>query len=198
MKNLPNKEQYEALQKYASNHGRTWKMDLNLAWSNGHDCNELNGHLLRQVRNQFGPNWLVKFTLRTYRLEQIQIVADHYIIAAIWADAPEGTHPKPTKETQREAFRQCEKFVADCGPLFDEAMARFDDGYGRHPDAGSAEAAFGHDFWLTRQGHGTGFWDRLELKENDLGRKLSNLCQNKWVEYEAYRGWFHLYKEWTK
>jgi len=28
------------------------------------------------------------------------------------------------------------------------------------------EAQAGHDFWLTRNGHGTGFWDRPEIYKN--------------------------------
>lgn len=198
MRNVPNPEQYKALQEYAAKHGRPWKSDLNAAWSSRTDTPPL----LQQVRNRFGPTWLKSFVLRTYRLEQISVVAKHYIIAAIWADAPEGTHPKATKESKVEAFRQCEKFVADCGPLFDEAMECFERGYGAHPDAGSAEAAFGHDYWLTRQGHGTGFWDRTELEiypvgeEGDsLGSRLTDLCKHKEAQYEFYNGWFHLYQD---
>ena len=32
----------------------------------------------------------------------------------------------------------------------------------------------GHDFWLTRNGHGVGFWDR---GYGDVGRKLSDACK---------------------
>jgi hypothetical protein len=35
----------------------------------------------------------------------------------------------------------------------------------------------GHDFWLTRNGHGTGFWDRYWSSEEefyDLGRRLTD------------------------
>lgn len=33
-------------------------------------------------------------------------------------------------------------------------------GFPESPDGDSAEAFAGHNFWLTRNGHGTGFWDR--------------------------------------
>ena len=33
--------------------------------------------------------------------------------------------------------------------------------------------AFGSDFWLTRVGHGAGFWDR---GEGEVGERLSALC----------------------
>ena len=104
--------------------------------------------------------------------EQIDIVAKHYIIAALWADCVEETHPQVPKKEAAAAREVCRKFIEQCeaaGGLFTQAMACFDDGYGKHPDAGSAEAAFGHDLWLTSQGHGVGFWDR---KRDGLPEKL--------------------------
>lgn len=35
------------------------------------------------------------------------------------------------------------------------------------------EAQAGHDFWLTRNGHGTGFWDRPEVYGKENARLLS-------------------------
>lgn len=59
----PNAEQLEALKTYASKHGRSWKQELLNDWLSGKDAHHPNGHLLRQVRNQFGPTWLNKFSL---------------------------------------------------------------------------------------------------------------------------------------
>lgn len=124
---------------------------------------------------------------------QIQEVADHYIKAAIWADAPEGTKPRATVATEREAFNICKRFIDRNLPLFNEAMERASNGYGAHPDAGSAEAAFGHDLWLTTRDHGVGFWCRDELESNDLGDRLSTACREFGEpSYEFYRGWFYL------
>ena len=36
---------------------------------------------------------------------------------------------------------------------------------------------FAHDFWLTCNGHGAGFWDRDELQYQNLGNQLTNLCE---------------------
>ncbi len=63
----PNAEQLRAVVDFASAHmgtGQTWKEDLLQAWRTGtddsfRDC----GHLLRQVRNNFGPKWLSTFKL---------------------------------------------------------------------------------------------------------------------------------------
>jgi hypothetical protein len=126
-------------------------------------------------------------------LGQIQTVAKHYLIAALWADCDEGTSPRVPVETRAIAFNICKAFIDANNELFNEAMARFSDGYGSHPDAGSAEAAFGHDLWLTTRRHGTGFWDRKELDRGDLGDRLTEACHafgepNYWF----YRGWFYL------
>lgn len=58
-KPLPNPAQLAALQRYANGHGRTWKSQLSQAWSLGRDECEPDGALLRQVRNVFGPGWLL-------------------------------------------------------------------------------------------------------------------------------------------
>ena len=75
---------------------------------------------------------------------QIQTVAKHYLIAALWADCDEGTSPRVPVKTGAIAFRICKAFIDANNDLFNEAMERAADGYGSHPDAGSAEAAFGH------------------------------------------------------
>jgi hypothetical protein len=39
------------------------------------------------------------------------------------------------------------------------------------------EGMAGHDFWLTRNGHGAGFWDRTPLEKGKLGDELTKLCK---------------------
>jgi hypothetical protein len=127
--------------------------------------------------------------------KQIETIAEHYLIAAIWADKPDEYkgEVKPTKKAKAKALKDCAAFVELCGPLFDQAMSRWEDGYGRHPDAGSAEAAFGHDFWLTRQRHGVGYWDRKELDADELGDQLTARAHEFGECYpDFYRGWLNL------
>lgn len=59
----PNEEQLAALRRFARRHGQRWKHALRLAWETGRDENLHDGALLRQVRNQFGPAWLLKTKL---------------------------------------------------------------------------------------------------------------------------------------
>ena len=55
------------------------------------------------------------------------------------------------------------------------------------PDLEMDAKQFAHDFWLTRNGHGTGFWDR---GLGDLGDKLTKLAKtfgecDLWVHDET-------------
>lgn len=36
----------------------------------------------------------------------------------------------------------------------------------------------GHDFWLTRNGHGTGFWDREHIYGKQEATILTNACKD--------------------
>ena len=59
----PTEEQLAAVRAFAQKYGRNWKQELSDKWLAGTDANEHDGHLLRQVRNQCGPRWLVKVKL---------------------------------------------------------------------------------------------------------------------------------------
>lgn len=63
IKKEPTAEQLEVLKAFAAKYGRTWKAVLRDAWITGRDEREPNSALLRQVRNQLGPRWLVSFRL---------------------------------------------------------------------------------------------------------------------------------------
>jgi len=62
-------------------------------------------------------------------------------------------------------------------------------------DMGRPDDYCGHDFWLTRNGHGTGFWDRyMDLKDASdrdkakvAGDKLTEACK-KFGECHLYVG----------
>lgn len=56
-------EQREALLQFANRYGADWKRELLDRWVNGTDTAEPGGHLLRQVRNRLGPQWLEKVVL---------------------------------------------------------------------------------------------------------------------------------------
>ena len=53
-------EQIEALRAYRDPHGRRWKSRLLAEW---HSSTGDEGLELRQVRNTFGPSWLLNYRL---------------------------------------------------------------------------------------------------------------------------------------
>jgi hypothetical protein len=55
---VPDEQQAAALQRFANEKGRAWKSALGALWASGKDERHPDGALLRQVRNQFGPQWL--------------------------------------------------------------------------------------------------------------------------------------------
>lgn len=62
--------------------------------------------------------------------------------------------------------------VEDCAAFIENAREALDDA----DKLGYSMDSAGHDFWLTRNGHGAGFWDR-EVLQPDLGDYLTEVCK---------------------
>lgn len=120
-------------------------------------------------------------------------IADHFVIAAIWADAPEGTTPRAARSARNAARAYVERFTSAypelCAAVLNHAA------YGWHDGTRDSAAAFGHDLYLTARGHGTGFWDRDALQVDNLGDRISAPLRDDHVRWycepEFYRGWLY-------
>lgn len=105
------------------------------------------------------------------KFADLDVFTRHYIIAALWStndeSTPSGGEPMDAnyspediaQETLLKIREDCERFQKDNRELLEAAYAD-----GSLPVNGSGEreggaASAGHDFWLTRSGHGAGFWD---------------------------------------
>ena len=63
--NQPTAEQIKAIITWADRMGRFWRRELHSAWMDGnYQGNRDISSGLQQVRNEFGPEWLVKFNLK--------------------------------------------------------------------------------------------------------------------------------------
>lgn len=97
----------------------------------------------------------------------------HYLIAALWSSHVYNEDGNGTPLDNyfdlddigpnciNQAIEDCRDFQQSNAALLEQAYAFYvENGNAAHPDAGSPEACAGHDFWLTRNHHGAGFWDR--------------------------------------
>ena len=107
-----------------------------------------------------------------------------YLDAAEWLLDDETDRSKIRgwmKEAITRAKKDCAAFQSDNAALLDQ----YREAYKPKGDYDVDECA-GHDFYLTRCGHGTGFWDR---GLGDLGDKLADAarrCGEVWTD--VYRG----------
>lgn len=105
----------------------------------------------------------------------------HYLIAALWSEhGPEDADYEfldsryglediaPAALVQ--AMEDCRRFQSDNAALLSVAYGRYK---AANNDEYSPEARAGHDFLLTRNHHGAGFWDRSELDQGGIGEALT-------------------------
>lgn len=97
---------------------------------------------------------------------KLETVTEHYLIAMLWTETGDddefldrdyGTDDVSTA-ARNTATGDCESFLELAASLIEQL-----------PDSYTAEQ-FGHDFLLTRNGHGAGFWDR---GLGDTGREFT-------------------------
>lgn len=95
----------------------------------------------------------------------IEIVLEHYLIAALWSCTDDNDAPFDSNWSTYDFFQDTlSKSTSDIQKFIDLAG---------HMLEGITDEMIGHDFWLTRCGHGVGFWDR----ELEYGEELTTICQ---------------------
>lgn len=116
---------------------------------------------------------------------------DAYIITALWSsinfDTDEPLDRNYTADDLSDELRarmraDCEQFLAVAEPIITAAIDTGEVVCG--PDFDEYGRA-GHDFWLTRNGHGAGFWDG-DWPE-PYGQQLTELA-GSFGEYAIYPG----------
>jgi hypothetical protein len=99
-----------------------------------------------------------------------------YIDAALWSTTDsrdeEGNDTYNLDDEFSDVSDKCRAaMLSDCEDFVNanrELLEAFKEMTGRDDDY------LGHDFWLNREGHGTGFWDR---GAGEVGDKLSDACE---------------------
>lgn len=111
-----------------------------------------------------------------------------YVECALWStndeSTPQGGEPLDKNYSAENIDPATLDSMAEDCRKFQESNAKDLAKY-NHPFL-SADELGGHDFWLTRNGHGAGFWDRNWLPK-DAGERLSEAAR-KCGEVDLYVG----------
>lgn len=108
----------------------------------------------------------------------IQELVLGYKVALLWSsnDVVDGEQ-KESLEDYELAPESLESIEKDCRAFVQanlEDLLEYAENRTYDPSQGSVWEYAGHDFWLTRVGHGVGFWDR---GLGDLGDRLTAACK---------------------
>lgn len=111
----------------------------------------------------------------------IENVLEGYLTALLWSTSDGELESLEGFELAPEALEQCR---ADCARFV--AIARIDlIKYEKEGGFPMPEQYAGHDFWLTRAGHGVGFWDR---GLGALGDRLTATVKANFKNVDPYIG----------
>lgn len=101
------------------------------------------------------------------------VVLASYIETALWSTNDESTESGGYPLDQNYS---AEDLAPECAEEFEEDVTNFIELLKTEgvDTSGISDEMLGYDFWLDRNGHGAGFWDR---GLGDLGDRLSKLCE---------------------
>jgi hypothetical protein len=112
-------------------------------------------------------------------MNNTEIFTNAYIECMLWADSPEdmiGTLDASNIDSESlETIKQdCISFLNLAEKLIQTEPNSFE---------GSPYAQAGHDFWLTRNRHGAGFWDGKWQNGDDL-TYIAQQFKEKWLQVD--------------
>ena len=106
-----------------------------------------------------------------------------YIVAALWTfdeDAPSGEY-----EDSGRIEELAPRIHPDSLASMTQEAGEFHSLNGHLWKDHYSDDRAGHDFWLTRNGHGAGFWDRDELPD-EIGKQLTDAAHKCGERYLYY------------
>ena len=112
---------------------------------------------------------------------------DAYVECALWSSIDDDGNPMDELDNEL-APETLARMEADCWAFYNMALTA-DVTLADVWDAGGwDDEQAGHDFWLTRNRHGSGFWDRAYNKHSrEIGRMLTNAAHG-YKECSLYVG----------
>lgn len=91
----------------------------------------------------------------------IEEIANGYFETALWTEELDGVSIYDVDFDRETVEKEIKLFVMIAGDWLE--------GF-------EHESTIGHNLWLNRNGHGSGFWDAVEV-DNETGEKLSNVSK---------------------
>lgn len=104
-----------------------------------------------------------------------------YIEAALWSSTDNsddsGGDPLDSNYDETNIHEDSlQSIYEDCKKFQHENACLWEDGESDRGEWNMDQRA-GHDFWLTRNGYGSGFWDRPEVYGEDDANELTETCK---------------------
>lgn len=128
--------------------------------------------------------------MRTQNPVSLDDFTKHYIICALWSSTDDDGEPLGNKYSINYiADETVERMRADCDRFRAENAADIATAVSPKPGEWSADEQVAHDFWLTRNGHGSGFWDNYNgiPYSEEVGDRLTKSAQ-KFGTFDLYIG----------
>jgi len=108
--------------------------------------------------------------------ETIDLITHHYLVCALWSSTDDtGTYLDNSlflDDISDQTKAQAREDVCDFLGLLEREGVEWSAHWGADE--------FGHDLWLTRNGHGAGFWDRAGV--NDAEKYALGQTLTKWAK----------------
>ncbi len=120
-----------------------------------------------------------------FNVDSLDVFTRAYIECALWSSTDDEGNPLDAEHSIEDiAPEAMQSMIADC-KSFQETMK--EDLREAYASEGYELSQAGHDFLLTRNGHGSGFWDR---GLGETGEALTNACGWRMVfcEIDLYIG----------
>ena len=113
-------------------------------------------------------------------MTDVEVMLRAYIECALWSSNDEsddsGGDPLDKNYSAEDlAPETLAKMREDCEAFLTANLADIENGTAKDSEEYTAIERAGHDFWLTRNGHGAGFWDG-DLPE-ELGERLTKAAK---------------------
>lgn len=126
-------------------------------------------------------NWKVASKKTASTVESMDSILNDYLVAALWASTISGADDSEREGTSFDEDYTVDDFSPEAVRIAKKVIEDFMSKATPLIEASDVEMeSIGHDLWLTRNGHGAGFWAR---DYGELGDQLTELAEKYYSVY---------------